>query len=377
MKIERIELRHIVLNLPQPFITSFGTTTERHLVILKVFSDVGICFAEASPREEPDYSYETIHTVLHVLEDFIAPVVLKHEIGTIEELHNSLKKIRGHHMAKSGIETAFYHLLSAAEGKSLAQYLGGTRTAIDVGISLGIPSGSEGKSPQEELLDKVGSAVDKKYKRIKIKIKPGWDLEPIRVIRERFGEIPLMVDANSAYSLKDADIFKEMDQYNLLMIEQPLAEDDIYEHSLLQKQIQTPICLDESIESVTDARLAVEIGACQVINIKLCRVGGIYPSIQIHDLCQEKGIPVWSGGVFESGIGKADSTALCTLPNFKLPADIAPSDRYFVQDIVTSGLRLENGQIKVPDQLSFGLDIDEDFLEKVTVRPTKVLKLHR
>jgi len=183
-----------------------------------------------------------------------------------------------------------------------------------------------------------------------------------------------MVDANSAYSLQDADIFKEMDQYNLLMIEQPLAEDDIYEHSLLQKRIRTPICLDESIESVTDARLAVEIGACQIINIKLCRVGGIYPSIQIHDLCQERGIPVWSGGVFESGIGKADSTALCTLPNFKLPADIAPSDRYFIRDIVSTSLVLEDGQIKVPTAPGVGIDVDERVLEKVTVLPLKILK---
>ena len=374
MKIERIELRHIVLELPQPFITSFGTTTERHLIILKVFSDIGVCFAESSPREEPDYSYETIQTVLHVLEDFIAPIILNRVIRTIEELHSLLKKIRGHHMAKSGVETAFYHLLSAREGKSLAQYLGGTRTAINVGISLGIPSRVGGKSAHEELLGKVGSALEKQYKRIKIKIKPGWDLEPVRIIRERFGEIPLMVDANSAYSLQDADIFKEMDQYNLLMIEQPLAEDDIYEHSLLQKRIRTPICLDESIESVTDARLAVEIGACQIINIKLCRVGGIYPSIQIHDLCQERGIPVWSGGVFESGIGKADSTALCTLPNFKLPADIAPSDRYFIRDIVSTSLVLEDGQIKVPTAPGVGIDVDERVLEKVTVLPLKILK---
>lgn len=368
MKIQCIELRHVKLEHTYPFETSFGRFTERHLVVLRVFSDIGTCYAEAPSLIGPFFTYETTQTTLHILKDFAAPAVLQQEITSIEDLHQRLAFIRGHNIAKSGVDTAFYHLMAAHEGKSLAQYLGGSRLAIDVGISIGI------EDDLDALLRRVDWALQKGYRRIKIKIKPGWDLEPVRLIRQQFGDVSLMVDANSAFTLEHMDLLKQLDRYNLLMIEQPLGFDDIYEHSLLQKQLHSPICLDESIESYADAQAAVGIGACRIINIKLSRVGGLYPAIRIHDLCAEHGLAVWSGGMFESAIGKADSTALATLPNFTLPADIAPSDRYFVRDLTTSSLVLEDGRIQVPTGPGMGLEVDEEFLKDVTIEGPIVLE---
>lgn len=361
MKFQRFELRHVRLELTRPFETSFGRFTDRHLVIMKVFSDMGVCFSESPSLHVPFYNYETTQSTLHVLKDFIIPTLFENEIDSIEDLHHLMEFVRGNNIAKSGIDTAYYHLVSKTEGKSLAEYLGGTRTEVEVGISLGIENNID------QLLEQIELALNKGYKRIKIKIKPGWDLEPIRQIRNLFGDIPVMADANSAYSLDDMDIFKKLDAFNLMMIEQPLGYDDIYEHSLLQHQIITPICLDESIETVSDAKLAVEIKACKVINIKLSRVGGIYPAIKIHNICEEHGIPVWSGGMVESAIGKADCTALSTLPNFKLPGDISPSDRFFKKDIVSSGLELHEGCILVPNKPGVGIEVDEKRLEELTV----------
>ncbi len=368
MKFQRIELRHVRLELTRPFETSFGRFTDRHLVIIKTFSDVGICYSEAPSLHVPFYNYETTQTTLHVLKDFIIPALLKLEINNIEELHQSMEFVRGHNIAKSGIDTAFYHLMSKHQGKSLSEYLGGTRTSVEVGISLGIEDNIG------LLLEQINLAINKGYKRIKIKIKPGWDIEPIRQIRNQFGDIPIMADANSAYTLADVDLFKQLDEFNLMMIEQPLGYDDIYEHSLLQHQIITPICLDESIETVADAKMAVEIGACKVINIKLSRVGGIYPAIKIHDICEKHNIPVWSGGMVESAIGKADCTALSTLPNFKLPGDISPSDRFFNKDIVSSGLVLKEGFILVPTKPGVGVDVDEKRLDDLTVERPIILE---
>ncbi len=368
MIFQRVELRHVRLQMTHPFVTSFGRTIERDLVILKVFSNIGTCYAEAPSLIGPYYNYETTQTTLHILKDFLIPSLLGKEIETIEQLHHAMEFVRGHNIAKSGMDTAFYHLMSLHHGMSLRQFLGGIRHKIDAGISIGI------ENDLETLLQRVGWARDKGFRRIKIKIRPGWDVSPVRAIRECYGNVPLMVDANSAYKLTDLDIFKLLDKYDLLMIEQPLGYDDIYEHSLLQSEISTPICLDESIESYADAQLAVYIGACRIINIKLSRVGGLYPATRIHDLCQDHGIPVWSGGMVESAIGKADSTALASLPNFLLPADIAPSDRYFVKDLALSGLTMEGGYINVPDGLGLGLDIDEAFLAEATVESPVVLE---
>jgi len=370
MKFQRFELRHVKLELTRPFETSFGRFTDRHLVIIKVFSDIGTCFSEAPSLHVPFYNYETTQSTLHVLKDFIIPALLKQkqEINDIEDLHHSMDFVRGHNIAKSSIDTAFYHLMSKSQDMPLAEYLGGNRKEVEVGISLGIEDNIE------LLLEQTKLALNKGYKRIKIKIKPGWDIEPIRQIRKQFGDIPIMADANSAYTLDSVDLFQKLDAFNLMMIEQPLGYDDIYEHSLLQSQIKTPICLDESIETVADANLAVKIKACKVINIKLSRVGGIYPAIKIHDICEEHNIPVWSGGMVESAIGKADCTALSTLPNFKLPGDISPSDRFFNKDIVSSGLVLERGCVLVPTKTGLGVDIDEKRLEDLTVGSPVVLE---
>jgi len=367
MKFHRFEIRHIRLELTRPFKTSFGQLTDRHLVIIKAFSDIGICYSECPSFHVPFYTYETTQTTLHVLKDFIAPALLQKEISDIATLHKLMGFVRGHNMAKSGMDTAFYHIMSSHQGKTLTQYLGGTRKTVEVGISLGIEENID------QLLEQVKLALEKGYKRLKIKIKPGWDIEPIRQIRQHFSDMPLMADANSAFTLEHIDLFKQLDAYGLMMIEQPLGYDDLYEHSLLQRQIETPICLDESIETVSDAKLAVEIGACKVINIKLSRVGGIYPAIQIHDLCMQKGVPVWSGGMVESAIGKADCAALSTLPNFKLPGDISPSDRFFERDIVDSGLILDEGRIVAPEGLGMGLDVNEEILEECTVGSSIIL----
>ena len=241
MRFTRFEMRHIRLDLTRPFETSFGHFVDRHLVILKVFSDIGVCYSEAPSLHVPFYNYETTLTTLHVLSDFLIPALLNKNIDTIEELHKSMEFVRGHNIAKSGLDTAFYHLASANEGKTLASYLGGERKAVDVGISLGI------EDNLDKLLEQINLAIQKSYKRIKIKIKPGWDIEPIRQIRKTFGEVPLMADANSAFSLEHIELFKQLDDFNLMMIEQPLGYDDIYDHSILQHQIKTPICLDESI----------------------------------------------------------------------------------------------------------------------------------
>jgi len=367
MKIEQIELRHVRLVHTSPFETSFGRFTERHTVILKVHADIGTCYAEAPSLIGPYYTYETTQTTLHIIQDFIAPALLHHEIDSIMDLHKALAFIRGHNIAKSGLDSAYYHLISAQAGRSLARYLGGTRDYIDVGISIGI----EGNL--DALIERVDWALRKTFKRIKIKIKPGWDLEPVRSIRQHFADVPLMVDANSAYTLDDVRMLKKLDKYELMMIEQPLGYDDIFDHSKLQRQLDTPICLDESIHSVADVQEAIGLGACKIINIKLSRVGGLFPAVQIHDLCQRHGMPVWCGGMFESAIGKADCVALASLPNFTLPADIAPSDRYFIRDLISPFIVLEDGQIKVPTAPGIGFDVDENFLQEATVGDVLVL----
>lgn len=361
MKIERIELSHIRLHLTQPFETAFWRVTERDLVIVKVLTDVGASFGEAPSLGSPSYTYETTQTNFHIITDFIAPALLQKEIASIEDLHKALAFIRGHHIAKSAFDTAFYHLMAKQAGKSLSHYLGGTRAYIDSGISLGI------QESLDALVERVSWALNEGFLRIKIKIKPGWDIEPVRILRATFGNIPLMVDANSAYTLDDAGVFKKLDDYNLLMVEQPLGYEDIYDHSRLQTQIRTPICLDESINSVDDCKTAVAFGACKIINVKLSRVGGLLPSIIIHNICQEHGVPVWCGGMVESAIGQTDAIALASLPNFQFPADIAPSERYFVRDVISPFVKLEQGQIKVPTSPGLGFEVDEAFLEEATL----------
>ncbi|MDQ6700982.1 MAG: o-succinylbenzoate synthase [Acidobacteriota bacterium] len=361
MKIEKIELRHIRLEHAEPFETSFGRFTERHLVILKVFTDIGTTHCEAPSLIGPYYTYETTQTTMHIIRDFIAPALLDRAVDSIEALNDAIAFVRGHNIAKSALDTAWFHLSAAHAGLSLSRFLGGTRDFIEVGISVGI------QPDLDTLVRYVERSLKAGYARIKIKIKPGWDIEPVRILRQTFGNIPLMVDANSAYRLSDMGVFQALDPFELLMIEQPLGFDDIYDHSKLQGQIATPICLDESINTVADAQVALELGACRVINIKLSRVGGLMPAKKIHDMCQDSGIPVWCGGMFESAIGQADCIALASLPNFKFPADIAPSKRYFKRDLIKPFITLEGGRVKVPTAAGLGFPIDEDVLEECTV----------
>lgn len=362
MKIKEITIRHLKMELKNPFSTSFGTFVDKEFLLLEVTDEQGtIGFGESVAFDAPWYNEETLKTNWHILEDFLIPLILNNEIEHPDELEQLFKGIRKNYMAKSAIEGAIWDIYIQQTNQSLAQALGGKKEKIEVGISLGIQETIE---KQIEVVDK---AVKDGYKRIKLKIKPGWDIEVMRALRERFPDMPMMADANSAYTLEDVDIFKQLDEFNLMMIEQPLASDDIIDHAVLQKQIKTPICLDESIHSFEDARKAVELGSCGVINIKIGRVGGISEAKKIHDYCEEKGIPVWCGGMLESGIGRAHNIALTSLSNFVMPGDTAGSSHYFEQDIITPEVVVEDGYIYVPREVGIGFKPNLEAITKYTV----------
>ena len=361
MKIKEVTIRHLKMELKNPFATSFGTFVDKEFLLLEVTDEQGtIGFGESVAFDTPWYNEETLKTNWHILEDFLIPLVLNKEIQHPDELEQLFKGIRKNYMAKSAIEGAIWDIYVQQTNQSLAQVLGGTKEKIEVGISLGIQESIE---KQIEVVDK---AIKTGYKRVKLKIKPGWDVEVMRVLRERFPDVPMMADANSAYTLEDVDTFKKLDEFNLMMIEQPLASDDIIDHAVLQKQIQTPICLDESIHSFEDARKAIELGSCGVINIKIGRVGGISEAKKIHDYCEEKGIPVWCGGMLESGIGRAHNIALTSLSNFVMPGDTAGSSHYFEQDIIEPEVVVEDGYIIVPQEVGIGFRPNFEAIEKYT-----------
>jgi len=362
MKIERVEIIHLSIPLKHHFTTSFGTSTEKHTVLVKAYADGLVGYGETSPFYAPTYSYETIETVCYVLRDFIVPAVLNQELASADELLTRLKFIRGHNFAKAGMEIAFWDLLAQREGVPLSKLLGGTREAVPVGVSIGI------QDTVGELLQRIEGFLDEGYQRIKIKIKPGWDVGVVRTVRERFPDISLMVDANSAYTLNDVDVFRELDQFNLLMIEQPLGYDDIVDHAKLQSQIEAPVCLDESIHSAEDARKAIELGSCRIINIKLGRVGGLTNVIKIHDVCQAHGLPVWAGGMLETGVGQVAKIEVASLPNFSLPGDIAPSSRLYVDDLIDPPIVLkDDGTIPVAKQAGHAYKPNKDRIEKHTL----------
>lgn len=362
MQIERIELRELGMPLVHPFETSFGRETKQSVVIVRIDADGLTGYGESAAGIGPWYSYETVGTCWHVQSDFLVPLLLGREIETATELTDLFAPVRGHNMAKTGLEQAVWDLLAKQADLPLARFLGGEKDQIASGVSVGI------QTSVGELLDRIGSFIDQGYQRIKIKIKPGWDLDAAEAVRSRFPDVRLMLDANSAYSLNDVSLFQQLDSFNLMMIEQPLGHDDIMDHAKLQEQIQTPICLDESIVTPEHARWAIELGSCGIINIKPARVGGLHAAIRIHDLCRQHGIPVWCGGLLESGIGRAHNVALATLPNFSLPGDISASARYYERDIVDPPFELANGMIAVPDGPGIGVAIDQDTLEANTVR---------
>ena len=336
MKINRVELIHVRLPLNEPFEISSGVILEKDCIIIKLCTDELVGIGESSPMPAPFYSSETPVTCIHILKDFIIPQLLGRNIDKIEDADGIFSNIRGNNFAKAGVETALWDLLSKHTNKPLFEFIGGKNREIPWKISIGI------KPTIDELLASIENFLEYGCKGIKIKIKKGWDIEPIKKIREKFGNIDLTVDANSNYTIEDAKIFEEMDNYKLTQIEQPLHYMDLYDHYVLQNRIKTPICLDESIDSITNCKNALDIGSCKIINIKIQRVGGIKNAIAIHDMCRAKGIPVWIGQMPESGVGSFAGLALCSLDNVLYASDIAPSDAYFKEDIIDSGMQMDS-----------------------------------
>lgn len=363
VRIEQIELRHISMPLVAPFETSFGSESEREGLIVTLRGDGLTGWGEVVASHAPGYSPETAQTEWHILHDFIIPEVLGKEFADVEGLEAAYRSVRGHPMAKAGIQAALYDLLAKAQGVSLQKMLGGSGETVKGGVSVGIQPGTEA------LVERVCAYLAEGYRRIKIKIKPGRDVADAEAVRKAFPDILLQVDANSAYTLADAGAIEAMDDLNLLLIEQPLAEDDIFDHAKLQSRLKTAICLDESIHSARHARWAQELGACRIINIKPGRVGGLREAVRIHDFCAEHGIPVWCGGMLETGIGRAANVALASLPNFKLPGDISASDRYWKEDIVEPAFALnQDGTLTVPTGPGIGVTVREALLEQATIR---------
>lgn len=361
-KIERVELLLLRLPFVHFFETSLGREEEREFIIVKVYSE-GICgYGEIVADRSPFYSYETTSTAWHVLKDFLVPLVLEKSVSSPHVYYEEAKKYRGHPMAKAGLELALWDIQGKRKGTPLWKLYGGVQKEIPSGVSIGI------QDSVSKLLDRIQSFIAEGYQRIKIKIKPGWDTRVIQEIRKKFPEVSLQADANGAFSLKDKDDLKGLDEFNLLMLEQPFPPYDLWDHRHLQKELKTPLCLDESILSVDTARKAYEMESCRIINIKVGRVGGIVESRKIHDFCQEKKIPVWCGGMLESGIGRAHNIHLATLPNFKFPNDLSASQRYYEKDLIEPPVELSNkGTIRVPELPGIGVSPQEHRIERATL----------
>ncbi len=363
MKIVGIELRHVRIPLKNTFETSFGRKSELNHVIVGLHDQSGLIgWGESACPTKPDYCPETIDTCWHIQRDYLGPAVRGRKFETIEEFTGFYKWIRGNNFAKAGLEMAAWDLLAQHEGVALARLLGGTRPFIESGVSMGI------EEDTAILLEKIAGFLAQGYHRVKLKVKPGRDFEVIEAVRRQYPDLPLMMDANSAYRLKDLAHLKRFDQFDLMMIEQPLADDDIVDHAHLQSELATPVCLDESIHSVEDARRALQLGSCRVINVKAGRVGGLLQARLIHDLCQSQGIPVWCGGMHEFGLGRAFNVALSSLPNFSVPGDVSGSDKYYAEDIMDPPVLAPGGRIEVNyDQPGLGYRLNMSALEKFTV----------
>jgi len=358
MKLESVELRRIRLSLVAPFETSFGVQTERDILLLKAISDEGEGWGECVAGEVPTYSSEYVDGAQHVLIHHLIPRLLNRDLAAAD-VASLLRPVHGHAMAKAAIEMAVLDAELSAHGESFAQFFGAVREEVDCGVSVGIHGSIA------ELLKTVGDYLDQGYRRIKLKVKPGWDVEPVRAVRERFGDVALQVDANTAYTLNDAEHLAKLDPFSLLLIEQPLPEDQVLAHVKLAQTVRTPICLDESITSAQAASDAIELGACRVINVKPGRVGGYLEGRKIHDVCAARGVPVWMGGMLETGIGRAGNVAMAGMPNFTLPGDTSASDRYYRRDI-TEPFVLHDGRLKVPTGPGLGVKVDEEFLDSIT-----------
>jgi O-succinylbenzoate synthase len=363
MRLQKITLREIHLRLLSPFETSFGKVQLRRILLIEAQVDGATGWGESTAGEGPFYSYETVETAWLILSKYIWPMLKGREFGSASEIWDLLAPVRGHNMAKAALETALWDAEARQKGVPLAKLLGGTLEEIPCGVSIGL------QPTMPELLAKVEKELAAGYQRIKIKIKPGADIALVSTLRDRFPRIRLMVDANSAYTLKDTALLKALDAFYLIMIEQPLGWDDIFSHVQLQRELETPICLDECIHELDHARAAIETRACRIINIKLGRVGGHTAARRIHDLCQANSIPVWCGGMLESGIGRAHNIAMSSLPNFNLPGDVSASRRYWEEDVIEPEVEVsKHGTIRVPTTPGIGYTPRIDRIDSITHR---------
>jgi O-succinylbenzoate synthase len=367
MRIQRLHLRLIRLPLVAFFETSFGRVYDKTFILVTLDGDgvqgLGECVADSNPY----YSSETNTAAWHIIKDFLAPLVLGRAFKDPRHVFPALARVRGHNMAKAAVEMAAWDLAARQQNAPLSRLLGGARSAIASGVSIGI------QDTLDQLLEKVNTEQAAGYRRIKIKIKPGWDVSAVEAIRARFGPIPLMVDANAAYTLGDAAHLAALDRFDLMMIEQPLEYDDVRDHAELQRRIATPVCLDESIHSVRAAEEALALNACRIVNIKPGRLGGHRESVRVHDVCAAAGVPVWHGGMLESGIGRAHNVHLASLPNFTLPGDIAASRRYFDPDLIEPPIEVSaDGTVAVPTGPGIGVTVDWDRVEAATIETYEV-----
>ncbi len=369
IKIERIVLRHIRMPLVHFFETSFGRTHERDIILVEAISEGVSGWGEVTAGENPFYNEEWTGSIWPLLIDYVAPRILNWEFASPEDVGARTAHIRGHNMARAGVEAAIWDLQARRNNEPLWKTIGGgARQQIPCGVSIGI------QDTVDQLFSKIETELAAGYQRVKMKIKPGWDVDIVRQVRTRFPDSKLMADANSAYQLADTNHLKQLDDFYLMMIEQPLAHDDIIDHAALQGELQTPICLDECIRSAHHAEQAIRLNACRIINIKLGRVGGFAEAKRVHDICQANSIPVWCGGMLESGIGRAHNIALSTLPNFVLPGDVSASKRYWKRDIITPPVEVaSDGTISVSNRPGFGYDIDMDYLDSLIVRRETLL----
>jgi O-succinylbenzoate synthase len=363
LKLEAITLREIQMPLVHFFETSFGRVYSRRILLLTAHCDGVDGWSECVAGEDPFYSSEWTETAWPVIQHYLAPAVLGRTLESARGSVPWMAKVRGHQMAKATIENALWDAEAQQKQQPLWKLLGGSQLEIQCGVSIGI------QDSVEQLLEKIETELAAGYRRIKVKVKPGWDVNVLERIRSRWSEILLSCDANSAYTMDDVEHLRKFDQFNLLMIEQPLWSDDIYYHARLQRELRTAICLDESIRHVRDAAAAIETGACRIVNIKVGRVGGFSEAKKIHDLCQANNIPVWCGGMLESGIGRAHNVALSTLENFRLPGDVSASKRYWKEDIVEPEVEVSTqGTIAISDAPGTGYRVRQDLIDKLTVR---------
>jgi len=363
INIRSIELRRISLPLVTPFRTSFSTETHRDILLVRVETDDAVGWGECVSGNEPLYSNEYVEGSQQVMIDHLIPrlFAFRSRAMSAHDVAQILRPVKDHRMAKAALEAAILDAQLRENDVSLASHLGSIHELVPSGVSVGIANSLD------ELVTTVGGYLDEGYARIKLKIEPGWDIEPVRVIRKTFGDqVPLQVDANTAFTREDGPLLAQLDPFNLLLIEQPLPEDDITGHALIARQVRTPICLDESIISAHVAIDAIERGACSIVNIKAGRVGGYLEAVRIHNACQQRGVQVWCGGMLETGIGRAMNVALAGLPNFTLTGDISASERFWKQDIVRHPIRLESGQVRLPSGSGAGFEIDGPFLSDVS-----------